>query len=146
MIGLVIAAHGDLAFSYGSVLAHILGPLQNVRAISINPDDDLSQKTKEIQSAVDAVRGEQGVIVATDLFGGTPTNLSMALTQDPKVDVISGINLPALIKIMELRESVDLKTLARAAKQAGVDQIHLASSLLETQVQPALKSSERKAS
>ncbi|MDC0344818.1 PTS sugar transporter subunit IIA [Alphaproteobacteria bacterium] len=131
MIGLVITAHGDLPFALGSTLEHIFGPQSHVRAISINPDDDLDAKLTELRDAVKQTAGDQGVIITTDLFGGTPSNLAMGLAETGKVEVLCGVNLPLLIRIIEMRGTDNLETASQEAQKAGIDHIKRASAFFD---------------
>ena len=131
MIGLVITAHGDLPFALGSALEHIFGPQTHIRAVSINPDDDLMEKSRELQEAVLKVKGDHGVIITTDLFGGTPSNLALGLTDATDIEVVCGVNLPLLIKILEIRAEGTLKMVSEEAQKAGIAHIRSSSSFFE---------------
>lgn len=130
MIGLVIVTHGRLAEEFLAAAAHVVGPQENTRAICIDPDDDMEQRRADILSAVEDVDTGSGVIVLTDMFGGTPSNLSISILDRAKVEVIAGVNLPMLIKLASERESSDLATAVEQASEAGRKYISVASKVL----------------
>lgn len=130
MIGLVIVAHGGLASELLAATEHVVGPQEGVLAVSTRPDDDLTEKQKEIDDAVAAVNAGMGVIVVTDMFGGTPCNLAIGSMTAPDVEVIYGANLPMLVKLAKSRhqprpDAVD------AAIDAGRKYIDAASRMLQ---------------
>jgi PTS system mannose-specific IIA component len=130
MIGLVLVTHGRLAEEFVAATEHVVGPQEGVRAISIGADDDMEQRRKDILHAVDAVDGGDGVILLTDMFGGTPSNLAISIMDKANVEVIAGINLPMLIKLASVRKSSPLKEAAEAAQDSGRKYINVASKLL----------------
>jgi PTS system mannose-specific IIA component len=130
MIGLVLVTHGRLAEEFVAATEHVVGPQQNVRAIAIGPDDDMEQRRKDILAAVDSVDTGDGVILLTDMFGGTPSNLAISIMDKAKVEVIAGINLPMLIKLASVRKSGTLEEAAEAAQDSGRKYINVASKLL----------------
>ena len=109
MIGLVIVSHSNIASEFVAVLEHIVGKQENIEAISIFPDDDVEKKRKEIIKAIKKVDQKKGVIVLTDMFGGTPSNLAISVMDEEKVEVVAGVNLPMLIKISSLRNKCKIK-------------------------------------
>lgn len=130
MIGIVLVSHGRLALELLAAAEHVVGPLVNARALSIGPDDDMEERRRDIKAAIEAVDTGAGVIVITDMFGGTPANLAISLLPDAKLEVLAGANLPMLIKLAEARETHDVAAAADAAKDAGVKYIAIASRVL----------------
>ncbi|MDM7985121.1 MAG: PTS sugar transporter subunit IIA [Maricaulis sp.] len=131
MIGLVIVSHGRLADELVAATEHVVGPMDALLAVCIGPDDDMERRRGDIRESIaDADRGE-GVLVLTDMFGGTPSNLAISLLDPGKVEVIAGVNLPMLIKLAEARSRTDLDSLARMGVDAGKRYIAIASSVLE---------------
>lgn len=104
MIGLVIVAHGGLADQYLAALEHVVGPVPNAVAIAVGADEPRAEARIRIEAAIDSVEGPEGVVIVTDLFGGTPSNLSMAAATTPNRRVLYGANLPLLIKLSKLRQ------------------------------------------
>lgn len=130
MIGMVLVTHGRLADEFIAATEHVVGPQQNVRAISIGPDDDMERRRNDIMDAVSEVNTGDGVIVVTDMFGGTPSNLAISIMDQGGVEVIAGMNLPMLIKLATVRESCSLKDAAQTAQEYGRKYINIASSVL----------------
>ena len=130
MIGLVLVTHGRLAEEFVSATEHVVGPQENIRAICIGDDDDMEQRREDILAAVKAVESGDGVIVLTDMFGGTPSNLSISIMDKSKVEVIAGINLPMLIRLASVRETGDLENAVEQAQEAGRKYISIASHVL----------------
>ena len=133
MIGLVIVTHGGLATEFRAALEHVVGPQQQIEAVSIGPEDDMEQRREEILQAVGRVDKGDGVAVMTDMFGGTPSNLAISVMEDAKIEVICGINLPMLIKLATIRSEVPLTDAVNQAKDAGRKYISVASHLLSGQ-------------
>ncbi|MEK9724302.1 MAG: PTS sugar transporter subunit IIA [Rhodospirillaceae bacterium] len=130
MIGMVLVTHGRLADELIAALEHVVGPQANVAAVCIGPDDDMEQRRSEIlKSAKDADEGE-GVVLLTDMFGGTPSNLAISVMDNANVEVIAGVNLPMLIKLASVRESSSLADAVASAQEAGRKYINIASQLL----------------
>ena len=119
MIGIVIVTHGNLAQEFKLALEHIVGPQDNMEAINIAADDDMEVRGKDISDMVEQVETGSGVIILTDLFGGTPSNIAISMMQNDKVEVIAGINLPMLIKLAGLRESKTILEAAELAQEAA---------------------------
>ena len=132
MIGLVLVTHGRLAEEFVSAMEHVVGPQEQVRAIAIGPDDDMEQRRADILAAVSAVDEGNGVIVLTDMFGGTPSNLAISILDKAKVEVIAGINLPMLIKLAGARRETSLKEAVVEAQEAGRKYINVASEVLNS--------------
>jgi len=118
VIGIVIVAHGGLAREYLAAVEHVVGPQQGIRAITIENDHDRSEKQAEIRAAADAVDTGDGVVVVTDIFGGSPSNLSMMACSNSQREIIYGANLPLLIKLAKSR-SLDVHAAVDAALDAG---------------------------
>ncbi|HCM84449.1 MAG TPA: PTS sugar transporter subunit IIA [Alphaproteobacteria bacterium] len=132
MIGIVLVTHGNLADELLAAMQHVVGPQEAVKTVCIFPDDDMAQRRTDIQNAVAAVAGGKGVIVATDLFGGTPSNLSISLLETHKnIEVLAGVNLPMLIKLAAARKTEELHKAAVDACDAGRKYINVASELLK---------------
>lgn len=131
MIGLVLVTHGRLAREFIAALEHVVGPQDQIDAVCIGPDDDMEQRRRDIVAAVDAVNGGAGVVLLTDMFGGTPSNLAISVMDRPGVEVIAGINLPMLIKLASLRDASELADAVSAAQEAGRKYINVASALLD---------------
>ncbi|WP_416896688.1 MAG: PTS sugar transporter subunit IIA [Minwuia sp.] len=130
MIGMVLVTHGRLADEFIAATEHVVGPQQNVRAVSIGPDDDMEQRRNDIMDAVSDVDDGAGVIVVTDMFGGTPSNLAISIMDQGDVEVIAGMNLPMLIKLATVRENSSLADAAATAQEYGRKYINIASSVL----------------
>ena len=130
MIGMVLVTHGRLAEEFIAATEHVVGAQQNIQAICIGPDDDMEQRRLEILEAVKTVDTGDGVVLLTDMFGGTPSNLAISIMEKGKVEVIAGINLPMLIKLASGRQSVSLDDAVEAAREAGLKYINVASQIL----------------
>ncbi len=130
MIGVVLVTHGALAIEFKSALEHVVGPQENCETICIGPDDDMEQRREDILRAVDKVDQGQGVVVLTDMFGGTPSNLAISVMQQRSVDVIAGVNLPMLVKLARVRGDLDIKQAVNVAAEAGRKYINVASETL----------------
>lgn len=130
MIGLVIVTHGELAIELKRATEHVVGPQEAVMTICIGPDDDMERRRDDIRKAVDAVDTGRGVILLTDMFGGTPSNLAISMLRDDKVEVLAGVNLPMLIKLAEARRDATLAEASQKAKDAGQRYIAIASRIL----------------
>ena len=130
MIGMVLVTHGRLADELIAALEHVVGPQKNVLSVCIGPDDDMEQRRSDImKSAVDVDDGN-GVVLLTDMFGGTPSNLAISIIDAANVEVIAGVNLPMLVKLASARETVDLADAVASAQEAGRKYINIASQLL----------------
>jgi PTS system mannose-specific IIA component len=127
MIGLVLVTHGGLATELIAAMEHVVGPQQNVSAICIGADDDMDLRRKEILEAAKSVNGGGGVLLLTDMFGGTPSNLAISVMTKAKAEVIAGVNLPMLIKIAACRGTGKLTEVALRAQEAGRKYIIVAS-------------------
>ncbi len=130
MIGLVLVTHGRLAEEFVAALEHVVGPQQRIAAVSIGPEDDMEQRREDVLANINDVDGGDGVIVLTDMFGGTPSNLAISFLEQANVEVVAGVNLPMLIKLASVRETATLADAAEAAMESGRKYISVASSLL----------------
>jgi len=130
MIGLVIVTHGQLAIELQRAAEHVVGPQDNLETVCIGPDDDMERRRDDIRSAVKRVDAKNGVILLTDMFGGTPSNLAISMLREGKVEVLAGVNLPMLIKLAEARQTASLAEAAEKAKEAGQRYIAIASKIL----------------
>jgi PTS system mannose-specific IIA component len=130
MIGMVLVTHGRLAAEFIAALEHVVGPQRNVVAVCIGPEDDMELRRKEILDSVARVDDGDGVVVLTDMFGGTPSNLAISIIDKAKIEVIAGMNLPMLIKLASVRNTEKLGDAVTAAREAGRKYINVASQLL----------------
>ena len=130
MIGLVLVTHGRLAAEFIVAMEHVVGPQEAVAGICIGPDDDMEARRKDIAEAIQRVDNGAGVIILTDLFGGTPSNLAISLMKTGDIEVIAGVNLPMLIKLASVRQSEPLRDAVIHAQEAGRKYINVASQLL----------------
>jgi len=131
MIGLVLVTHGRLAAEFIAAMEHVVGKQEAVATICIDADDDMEARRGDIAKAIQAVEGGQGVIVLTDMFGGTPSNLAISLMGSTgRVEVIAGVNLPMLIRLASVRKTADVATAVAAAQEAGRKYISVASKIL----------------
>jgi mannose PTS system EIIA component len=130
MIGLVLVTHGRLADEFVTAMEHVVGPQQNVLTVAIGPEDDMEARRADIEAAVKQVDTGRGVIILTDLFGGTPSNLAISLMQRGRVEVIAGINLPMLIRLESARKALTVVAAVAAAREAGRKYISVASEVL----------------
>ncbi len=130
MIGLIVVTHGNLAKEFVAALEHVVGPQAQAAAIPILPADDMEERRNAILAAAKAVNTGDGVIILTDMFGGTPSNLSISVMDAGSVEVIAGVNLPMLVKLARIREVVPLADALKQAQEAGRKYIHVASLVL----------------
>jgi len=130
MIGLVLVTHGQLAAEFVRAMEHVVGPQEAIEAICIGPDDDMEARRADIAQAVAAVDQGRGVILLTDLFGGTPSNLAISLMEPGKIEVIAGVNLPMLIRLEGARKMMKVQAAVAAAREAGRKYISVASEVL----------------
>jgi PTS system mannose-specific IIA component len=127
---MVLVTHGRLAAEFIAALEHVVGPQRNVAAVCIGPEDDMELRRKEILDSVARVDEGDGVVVLTDMFGGTPSNLAISIIDKAKIEVIAGMNLPMLIKLASVRNTEKLGDAVTAAREAGRKYINVASQLL----------------
>ena len=130
MIGLVPVTHGQLAKEFKAAVEHVVGPQEAFETVSIGPDDDMEQRREDIVAAVRAAEKGDGVIILTDMFGGTPSNLAISVMDEGNVDVLAGVNLPMLIKLARVRENRPMEAALVEAQEAGRKYIAVASRIL----------------
>jgi PTS system mannose-specific IIA component len=130
MIGLVLVTHGRLAAEFIVAMEHVVGPQERVEGICIGPDDDMETRRDDIAQAIARVDDGSGVIILTDLFGGTPSNLAISLMKSDRIEVIAGVNLPMLIRLEGARKTMEVKAAVAAAREAGRKYISVASEVL----------------
>ncbi len=130
MIGLVLVTHGQLAAEFVRAMEHVVGPQEGVAPICIGPDDDMEARRADIAEAVARVDAGRGVIILTDLFGGTPSNLAISLMEPGRIEVIAGVNLPMLIRLEGARKMMKVQAAVAAARDAGRKYISVASEVL----------------
>lgn len=130
MIGLVLVTHGKLAVEFRAALEHVVGAQTQIETISIGPDDDIERRRQDILDAIKKVNTSEGVILLTDMFGGTPSNLAISVMEAGKIEVIAGVNLPMLIKLASVRGEKPLADAVADAQDAGRKYINVASQVL----------------
>jgi PTS system mannose-specific IIA component len=130
MIGLVLVTHGRLAEEFVVAMEHVVGPQERIGTVCIGPEDDMEERRADIAKAIADVDAGQGVIVLTDLFGGTPSNLAISLMETGRIEVIAGINLPMLIRLGGARKAMKVAEAVAAAREAGRKYISVASEVL----------------
>jgi PTS system mannose-specific IIA component len=127
---MVLVTHGRLAAEFIAALEHVVGPQTNIAAICIGPEDDMEQRRQDILDSITKVEAGRGVVILTDMFGGTPSNLAISVMEKARIEVIAGINLPMLIKLATLRQTETLGAAVTGAQEAGRKYINVASQLL----------------
>ncbi|MER8574150.1 PTS sugar transporter subunit IIA [Mesorhizobium sp. M1338] len=132
MIGLVLVTHGQLAAEFRHAVEHVVGPQDNFETVAIGADDDMEQRRRDIIDAVARVDTGTGVIVLTDMFGGTPSNLAISVMESGRTEVIAGMNLPMLIKLSSIRKGDNMAAALDEAQAAGRKYINVASQLLSS--------------
>src|SRR5437870_13394535 len=130
MIGVVVVTHGQLATELVNAAEMIVGDLPQFTAVSIGWHEDVNDAREDILKAIERVRGEEGVLLLTDMFGCTPSNLGMTFLEKDRIEVITGVNLPMLIKLASLRSATDLLAVAKEMRDHGRNAIWVASDLL----------------
>ncbi len=130
MIGIVLVTHGHLSDEFVAAIVHVVGPQEGIATVCIGPDDDMEQRRKEIIATISSVDRGKGVVLLTDMFGGTPSNLAISVMNETGVEVIAGVNLPMLIQLTRARESENLADAVAQAQEAGRKYISIASQLL----------------
>ena len=130
MIGLVLVTHGALADEFKLAMEHVVGPQEFVEAIAIGPEDNAESRRDDILAALDRADSGDGVIILTDMFGGTPSNLAISVMQNRKVEVIAGVNLPMLVKLGRIRGEMTMEEAVAMAQEAGKKYITVANSIL----------------
>lgn len=132
MIGLVLVTHGQLAAEFRNAVEHVVGPQDSFETVAIGADDDMEQRRRDIIDAVGRVDTGSGVIVLTDMFGGTPSNLAISVMESGRIEVIAGMNLPMLIKLSSVRKGDNMTAALDEAQAAGRKYINVASQLLSS--------------
>ncbi len=130
MIGLIIVTHGMLAEEFVAAMHHVVGHQEDVVTVCIGPNDDMEKRRRDIRDAIKQVDSGEGVVILTDLFGGTPSNLAISLMKPGQVEVIAGVNLPMLIRLAKARRCKNVGDAAIAARDAGRNYITIASEYL----------------
>jgi PTS system mannose-specific IIA component len=130
-VGVVVVTHGQLAAELVNAAEAIVGDMANIAAVSIGWHDDVEHAREEIGAAIERVATGIGTLVLTDMFGGTPSNLAVTFLQPGRTEVVTGVNLPMLLKLANLRETVDLKAIARTVREHGQSAVWVASDALE---------------
>ena len=130
MIGLVLVTHGHLADELIGALEHVVGPQPQVASVCIGPDDDMERRRADIVNSVQETDSGAGVVVLTDMFGGTPSNLAISIMERANIEVIAGVNLPMLVKLASVRDDLELGEAVSKAQEAGRKYINVASQLL----------------
>ena len=131
MIGIVLVTHGRLANEFCDALIHVVGPQQQITSIAIGANDDMENRRQDILDAVEQVESGDGVVILTDMFGGTPSNLAISIMRPGEIEVLAGVNLPMLIKLASIRQECNIKQAIEAAKESGRKYINIASELLD---------------
>ena len=127
---MVLVTHGRLAVEFRAALEHVVGPQEQCETIAIGPDDDMEERRNDIVDAVGRADDGDGVVILTDMFGGTPSNLAISVMQNREVEVIAGVNLPMLVKLARVRGELDMKAAVREAQDAGRKYINVANDVL----------------
>ncbi len=130
MIGMVLVTHGRLAVELRSAMEHVVGAQRNVSTVCIGPDDDMENRRAEIEACIRQCDTGDGVVLLTDMFGGTPSNLAISMMEQSNVEVIAGVNLPMLVKLAKVRSSEPLAEAVNCAEEAGRKYIAAASHVL----------------
>ena len=130
MIGMVVVTHGRLAEEFIAATEHVVGKQQRIKAVCIAPDDDMEKRRADILEAIKEVDTGVGVVLLTDMFGGTPSNLAISVMEPGTVEVVAGINLPMLVKLASVRDSACLADAVVQAQEAGKKYINVASRVL----------------
>jgi mannose PTS system EIIA component len=133
MIGLVLVTHGRLAEEFLKAVEHVVGPQEAAAAICIGADDNMHERRQDIITAIAAVDRGSGIIILTDMFGGTPSNLAISVMAAGRIEVLAGLNLPMLIKIARARTTGDIASALKAGQDAGRKYINIASQVLSGQ-------------
>jgi PTS system mannose-specific IIA component len=131
MIGLVLVTHGHLAEELRLAMEHVVGPQRGVETVCIGPDDNMEDRRRDIRASIDRVDAGDGVVLLTDMFGGTPSNLAISLMDRQDVEVIAGVNLPMLVKLAKVRGERSLASAVVCAQDAGRKYIACASNVLQ---------------
>ncbi len=130
MIGIVIITHGGLATEFRAALEHVVGPQERLETLSIGPEDDIESRRSDLIGAVERCETGTGVVILTDMFGGTPSNLAISVMDDTGAEVVAGVNLPMLVRLASVRKDKSLVEAVDLAKEAGRKYISVASQVL----------------
>jgi PTS system mannose-specific IIA component len=130
MIGMVLVTHGHLATEFRAALEHVVGPQKQLVSISIGPEDDMERRRADILEAIHEADSGDGVVLLTDMFGGTPSNLAISAMNGGNVEVLAGVNLPMLIKLASVRDTATLEQAVLQAQDAGRKYVYIASRVL----------------
>jgi mannose PTS system EIIA component len=130
MIGMVLVTHGHLATEFRAALEHVVGPQKQLVSISIGPEDDMERRRADILEAIHRADSGDGVVLLTDMFGGTPSNLAISVMNGGNVEVLAGVNLPMLIKLASVRDTATLEQAVLQAQDAGRKYVYIASRVL----------------
>jgi PTS system mannose-specific IIA component len=130
MIGMVLVTHGHLATEFRAALEHVVGPQKQLVSISIGPEDDMERRRADILEAIHKADSGDGVVLLTDMFGGTPSNLAISVMNGGNVEVLAGVNLPMLIKLASVRDTATLEQAVLQAQDAGRKYVYIASRVL----------------
>lgn len=131
MIGMVLVTHGALGDEIIKVLNHVAGPQPQVVSLAIMPNDDVDSRRQDLLKKIKEVDSGQGVVLLTDMFGGTPSNLAMSVMNETKVEVLAGVNIPTLVKLAAVRDRMSLSKAVVEARESGVKYMNVASQLLD---------------
>jgi len=131
MLGLLVVTHGEVAKELVASVRKIVGEIKSLESVSIDWNDDVDEATRRIEEARKRVDGGTGVLLLTDMFGGTPTNLALSMLEPGKLEIVTGVNLPMLIKFADLTAELSLPDAARAVADEAREAIHVASQLLQ---------------
>lgn len=134
MIGVVLVSHGQLSTAFKQAVEHVVGAQAQFEAICIEADDDMERRLADITTAAQMADSGEGVVIVTDMFGGTPSNLAISLMSAGKVEILAGMNLPMLIKLAKVRETQDMEMVLRLSAEAGRKYINVASQILAGEV------------
>lgn len=131
MIGIVIVTHGKLAEEFVHIVEHIMGRQERIATVCIEPNDDMEKCREAIMNAVENVDKGSGVVILTDMFGGTPSNLAISVMNSDSIEVLAGVNLPMLIKLVSVRNTLPLSQAALQAQESGRKYVNIARNLLK---------------
>lgn len=131
MIGVVLVAHGNLAQEFLDVCEHIMGPQDRIVTVCIAPGDDMEKRREDILRATESVDAGSGVVILTDMFGGTPSNLAISVMNSDQIEVLAGMNLPMLIKLISVRGALPLSQVVLQAQESGRKYVNIARNLLK---------------
>jgi len=131
-VGLLVVTHENLASELVRATRKIVGEVQHFEAVSIGWNDDVADARQKVENAIRSVKRKEGVLVLTDMFGGTPTNISLSFLKQDQVEIVTGVNLPMLIKFFNLEPDLTLRQMAERIRDKGRESIHMAMEYLQT--------------